>query len=59
MLAAVGLGFYPDLRSAAREMVSVARAFEPGPAAEEYARMYPVYRSLYPRLRPVFGRMGV
>lgn len=55
--AAVGLGCYPDVASAVREMTRVGRVFEPnGEAAALYDELYRrVYRRMYEQLQPLYA----
>jgi len=50
--AAVGLGFHPDVASAAASMIRVAEVRDPDPAVR--ARYDELYRSVY---RPMYGRL--
>lgn len=56
MTAAVGLGIYPDFRSATAHMTRVRDVFHPDPANRRlYDRLYRrVYRRLYARLKPLY-----
>jgi len=53
---AVGLGVYPDYRSAVEAMTRVGDVFEPDPAAVRlYQRLYSeVYLKMYRRLKPLY-----
>ena len=52
MLAAVGAGVYPDIQTAARNMVHTERTIEPDPERhEEYAFYVDRYVETYPRMR--------
>ncbi|MCI8742683.1 MAG: hypothetical protein HFG63_08645 [Lachnospiraceae bacterium] len=54
ILAAVGTGAYPDIRSAAGKMVHMDKTFYPdGKMRESYDWGYEVFQTLYERLRPV------
>jgi xylulokinase len=56
MLAAVAVGAFPGLADAAAAMAHPAAAF--APRAEPVARyqsLFPLWRALYPRLRPTFA----
>ena len=57
--AAVGLGFHPDVASAAASMVHVAEVRDPDPAAHaRYDELYrSVYRPMYERLQPLYRAM--
>ncbi|MEP7302237.1 MAG: FGGY-family carbohydrate kinase [Caldimonas sp.] len=59
MLAASGLGWYPDVASAARAMARPGKRFEPQPAAvRTYDALYKqVYRPLYKQLEPLYRRI--
>jgi xylulokinase len=59
IVAAVGVGAHPDLRTAIREMSVIERRFEPDPERTAiYDRVYDAYVSLYPALKPVIdGRV--
>ena len=50
--AAAGLGFHPDVASAAAAMIRVAEVRDPDPEAR--ARYDDLYRSVY---RPMYGRL--
>ena len=54
--AAVGIGLYPDVRTAAAAMVRVGEVREPDPATHRmYDDLYRgVYRKLYDRLQPLY-----
>lgn len=59
ILAGVGTGLYKSVPEACRAVVKVNRAVEPdAERAAEYARVYDVYRSLYPALRGAYGRLA-
>ncbi len=56
MLAAVGVGIFPDLKAASQEMVVLKDAVEPDPStAGVYDEVYGLYRALYPALKPLFS----
>ena len=59
MLAATGLGWYADARSAAQAMARPGRVFQPQPhAVRTYDAFYrQVYRPLYGRLSPLYRRI--
>jgi FGGY-family pentulose kinase len=57
--ASVCLGLYPDLETAAGEMVRPLRTFYPDPERHHaYTPAYNLYRELYPAVRPIFRRVG-
>jgi xylulokinase len=57
LLAGVGIGVFPDVRSASRAVVRETSHLMPGPDVERYASLHEVYRSLYPALAPIFPRL--
>ncbi len=55
MLGAVALGVYPDLDTAAANMVRTGQVYQPNPALRDvYDRAYARYLELYQRLEPMF-----
>jgi xylulokinase len=59
LLAGVGAGLYPDLRSAVESAVATGETIEPRPAAQQvYAELYALYRQLYGLLKPGFGTLA-
>ncbi len=59
VLAAAHLGLHRSIDAAVRSMTGTAEAFEPGPDAERYARLFEdVYRKLYPALRAPLARLS-
>ncbi|MFZ5596641.1 MAG: FGGY-family carbohydrate kinase [Bacillota bacterium] len=56
ILAALGSGLYPDLKTAVREMTGKGRTFEPQPRAVEiYDRLFRrVYLHMYKKLMPLY-----
>jgi xylulokinase len=57
--AASGIGSYPNLASASRQMVAIERRLSPDPAAQAvYDEVYAVYVDLYPALAPAFHRLA-
>ena len=58
LVAAVGLGLYPDFLSL-KEAVRVARVFEPNPAsAEVYDALFDIYKQVYRALRGVYRQLS-
>ncbi|MBO6054879.1 MAG: xylulokinase [Oscillospiraceae bacterium] len=58
MLAMVGCGLYPDVRSCAEALVHVTDRVEPDPElAARYEERYQKYRLIYPALKDVFPRL--
>jgi len=54
MLAGIGVGLYRDEADAYAHVQQPNTAYEPDPlAAGVYARLYPIYRQLYPALKSV------
>lgn len=59
LLAGVGAGNWPSVAAACREAVQITGSTLPDPAqVEAYRKAYPLYRELYPLLKPVFARMA-
>jgi xylulokinase len=60
IVAAVGIGAYPDLQSAIRGMTAIDRRFEPDPErGQRYDAVYEAYVGLHPAIAPVLrGRTG-
>ncbi len=58
VLAATGAGAFADVPSACAEIIKVTGRTAPGPAVAAYAQMYPLYRGLYPALRPTFNAVA-
>ncbi|MFU8877810.1 MAG: FGGY-family carbohydrate kinase [Wenzhouxiangellaceae bacterium] len=56
VVAAIGLGLFPDFEQAMRAMTRPGQRFEPDPATRPvYDELYRrVYRRLYPRLAPLY-----
>jgi xylulokinase len=56
LLAAVGAGWFADVKSATSACVVATAAARPGPDAPRYAELHRAYRDLYPALTPTFHR---
>ena len=54
VLAAVGVGWFRDVPSAAAALVRTTPAAGPGPGRAAYAEAHGAYRDLYPALAPIF-----
>lgn len=55
MLAAVGCGVYPDVKSAADRIVKIRETLEPDPdLTAKYEARYREFTRLYPMIRPFF-----
>lgn len=60
MLAAVGVGWYPDLKKASESIVKIQFQIEPNSQnMEAYNEYYKVYRQLYGALKPLFKQQAV
>jgi xylulokinase len=58
ILAAAAVGWYSDVRAAAASMTSTERIFTPdAKTVETYAKLYEIYRELYPALQPHLRRL--
>jgi hypothetical protein len=58
VLAATGAGAFPDVASACAAIIQTTGSTTPGPASAAYQKMYPLYRELYPALRPNFNAIA-
>jgi xylulokinase len=59
LLAGVGAGAWKDVPVACDEVVKIASRTPPEPAqVEAYRKAYPLYRQLYPALKPSFEKMA-
>jgi len=58
VLAATGAGTFPDVASACETIIQLTGHTAPGPANATYEQMYPLYRDLYPTLRPSFNAVA-
>ncbi len=57
LLAAVGTGTFKSVEEACRATIAVVDTCEPRPEASQvYDELYPVYQSLYARLKPLFDQ---
>ncbi len=60
LLAGVGAGAWADVASACRAAVKITGSTRPDPAqVEAYRKAYPLYRELYPLLKPSFDKMAL
>jgi len=58
LLAAVGAGIWPDVQTACKTAVKLTGSTLPDPAqVEAYRKAYPLYRDLYPALKPSFDKI--
>ena len=58
LLAGVGTGVFPDVRTASGQVVRETGRTRPGPGAAFYQRQYPFFRSLYQALAPRFKALA-
>lgn len=58
LLAGTGAGVFPDVASACEAVIQTTGSTTPGPASAVYEQMYPLYRGLYPALRPSFDAVA-
>jgi xylulokinase len=58
LLAATGAGVFPDVASGCESVIQTTDSTTPGPASATYEEMYPLYRGLYPALRPSFNAVA-
>jgi xylulokinase len=58
LLAATGAGFFRDVPSACKEVIHITGHTTPGVDVQKYKATYPLYRDLYPALRPTFNAIA-
>jgi xylulokinase len=59
LLAGVGAGIWPDVSTACRQVVQITGITAPDSLqVSAYRKTYPLYRELYPALRPSFQKMN-
>jgi xylulokinase len=59
VLAGVGAGLFPTIEHAASRLGRVRHATDPIPEnVERYERLFPLFRSLYPRLKDAYRELG-
>ncbi|HET9914284.1 MAG TPA: xylulokinase [Anaerolineales bacterium] len=59
LLAGVGSGTWSDVPAACKAAIKITGSTSPDPAqVEAYRKAYPLYRDLYPALKPSFGKMS-
>lgn len=58
MLASVGVGWFPDVDTAAGAWVTLGEPTEPSASSPRYSELHARYRALYPALRPWFQSIG-
>jgi xylulokinase len=58
LLAAVGVGAFPDVMSACEATISTGDEVQPGENAAAYQDYYAIYRQLYPMLKPAFDMIA-
>lgn len=56
LLAAVGVGWFPDVEAATTTLVRVTPVASPGAGVEVYGAAHVRFRALYPALAPTFDR---
>jgi xylulokinase len=55
LLAATGSGVFRSVASACDETIRITGTTSPGDDQEVYSKLYPLYRGLYPALKPTFN----
>ncbi|MEJ2605237.1 MAG: hypothetical protein P8Z41_01030 [Anaerolineales bacterium] len=58
LIAATGAGVFGDLETACKSVVHVTGQTAPSDAQDVYAALYPIYRGLYPALKPSFDALS-
>lgn len=58
LLAATGAGVFSDVPSACEQTIRITGRTAPGQNCAIYDKIYPLYRNLYPALRPTFNAVA-
>ncbi len=58
LLAGTGSGAFRSVESACDATIQITGSVQPGKDVEEYERLYPLYRGLYPSLKPTFDAIA-
>jgi xylulokinase len=58
LLAATGSGAFPSVESACDATIQITGSTKPGKDQPSYEKLYPLYRGLYPALKPTFAQIG-
>lgn len=58
LLAATGAGVFSDVPSACEQVIRITGRTAPGQNCAVYDKIYPLYRELYPALRPAFNAVA-
>jgi xylulokinase len=58
LIAATGAGAFSDLETACKSVVHITGQTAPSDAQDVYAALYPIYRGLYPALKPSFDALS-
>ncbi len=58
LLAATGAGAFPDIESACASEIHITGRTTPSQAQTAYQGFYPIYRNLYPALKPTFNALA-
>lgn len=59
LLAATGAGVFPDVETACTQTITITGRTAPSPNQAVYEGVYPLYRELYPALRPYFQKAAI
>ena len=57
LLAGTGAGAFSSVESACDETIKITGVTGPGEAQKIYEALYPLYRDLYPALKPTFTKL--
>ena len=58
LLAATGAGEFPNVEAACDATIRITSITHPGKDQEIYSKLYPLFRDLYPALKPTFNKLG-
>jgi len=58
LLAATGSGVFHSVEAACDATIQITGSTKPGKDQAVYEKLYPLYRDLYPALKPTFAKIG-
>jgi xylulokinase len=58
LLAATGSGVFQSVEAACDATIQITGSTKPGKDQAVYEKLYPLYRDLYPALKPTFAKLS-
>lgn len=58
LLAGTGANVFPSVETACEKTIQITGSTSPGADQKTYEEFYPLYRDLYPALKPTFSKVG-